>query len=246
MESIYSGTANQCAFDNIILGSEKTPGPAEATKTKTRKSGNAPKATFVASSDANYSVTSKGKYLVAGSNRIGFNLGVEKLVSGSSDYKTNYYNFDFMQKAGYFFVDNLAAGIYIDLNLSSYKAKEDGILNDKSFTFVIGPFARYYFPVWDKLVPFAEAQVGFGIDNYKSRYSSTAHWVKSNQSVFSFRIGGGATYFFNDIVGGDLFLGFAHDSYKYKDTSSPSRSSGSKYAYNEFILQLGIVVILDL
>jgi hypothetical protein len=242
----FSGTANQCAFDNIILGSDKTPGPGETAKAKAGESGNAPQATFVASGDTHKSPATKGKYLVGGASRLGFNLGVEKWISGSSESKTSYYNFDFMPKAGYFFIDNLAAGLFIDFNIYSYKAKDEGMISDKGTTFIIGPFARYYIPVCDKLVPFAEAQVGFGIDNYKSRYYSTSDWVKTNENVITFRLGGGATYFFNDIVGADLFLGFQHDTYKYKDTGSGGeRSSDSKINYNEFVMQLGIVVILD-
>jgi hypothetical protein len=241
----FSGTANQCAFDNIILGGEKTSGVGEPAKTKPIETGNAPQATFVASGKTVKTPTTKGKYFVAGSTGLEFNLGVEKQISGSGDYKTTYYDFDFLPRAGYFFINNLAAGLYMDLDIYGQKAKDEGMLNDKGTTFIIGPFARYYIPVCDKFIPFAEAQVGFGIDYYKSRYSSSASWMKSDQSVFTYRLGGGATYFFNDIVGADLFLGFNHDSYKYKNTSG-DRSSDSKTKYNEFILQLGIVLILDL
>jgi hypothetical protein len=243
---IFTGPANQCAFDNVILGSDKMPEPGEAVKATSGKSGDAAKVTFVASGGNDQSPATKGKYLIAGASRLGLNLGVEKQVSGSSDYKTSYYNFDFMPKAGYFVIDNLAVGLFIDFNIYSYKAKDEGMLSDKGTTFTIGPFARYYIPVCDKFVPFVEIQFGGGIDYYKSRYYSTSDWMKSDKGLITFRGGGGATYFFNDNVGADLFLGYLHDSYKYKDTDSgTARSSDSKIKYNEFILQFGIVVILD-
>jgi hypothetical protein len=94
------------------------------------------------------------------------------------------------------------------------------------------------------LLPYAEGQVGFGIDNHKSKYGSGGDWSKSHESVFTYRVGGGATYFINDIVGADLFLGYLHDSYGYKDSSDGSRSSGSKSIYGEFNMQIGIIVIL--
>lgn len=235
----FLGVENQCGFDDITFGS-KTPGGAEAGKSKIKKSDDAAQAsTFTAP-------TTKGKYFVAGSNRLELNIGSENQKYGSSESKTSYFDFDFQPRVGYFFIDNLAAGLFMDVDIYSDKAKDEGMLSDKGTTFIIGPFARYYIPVFDKLVPFAEAGVGFGIDNYKYRYYSTDDWSKSNESVFTFRIGGGATYFFNDIVGADLFLGFLHDSYKYKDTGTGGeRSSDSKYLYNEFIMQLGIVCILD-
>jgi len=57
---------------------------------------------------------------------------------------------------------------------------------------------------------------------------------------------GGAIYFFNDFAGADLFLGFLHDSYKYKSSNEDSRSSDSneKTIYNEFIMQPGVIVML--
>jgi hypothetical protein len=243
--AIY-GVENQCGFDEMTFGS-KTPGRGgEASKSKSGKSGNVTQVTMVASGGTDKSPTIKGKWFVAGSNRLELNVGSENQKSGSSSSKTSYIDFDFQPRVGYFIIDNLAAGLFMDVDIYSYKAKEDGMLSDKGTTFIIGPFARYYIPVSDKLVPFAEVQFGGGIDNYKYRYSSATDWTKTNETVFTFRIGGGATYFFNEIVGADLFLGFQHDTYKYKDTGSPSRSSGSKYLYNELILQMGVVVILDL
>jgi hypothetical protein len=238
-----SGVENQCGFDDITFGS-KTPGRGVVSGTKTP----APDKTVKARTETGQTakgITTKGKYLVAGSNRLELNIGSENQKYGSSESKYSYFDFDFQPRAGYFVIDNLATGLFMDLDLYSYKAKDD-TYSYKSTYFVIGPFARYYINIWDKLVPYAEGQVGFGVDNEKSKYGGSDEWSKTNEGVFTFRLGGGATYFFNDIVGADLFLGFLHDSYKYKDTGSPERASDSKYIYNEFIMQLGIVVILDL
>jgi hypothetical protein len=244
---ILSGVENQCGFDDITFGS-KTPGQgvkAEA-KSKSKSKSKSEEPDNAAQASTFTSPTVKGKYLVAGSNRLELNIGSENQKYGSSESKTSYFDFDFQPRVGYFVIDNLAAGLFMDLDIYSDKAKDDGMLSDKGTTFIIGPFARYYIPVSDKLVPFAEAQVGFGIDNYKYRYYSSDEWSKTNEGVFTFRLGGGATYFFNDIVGADLFLGFLHDSYKYKDNGTGGeRASDSKYIYNEFIMQLGIVCILD-
>jgi hypothetical protein len=245
----FSGTANQCAFDNIILGSDKTPGPGEAANAKPGESGKAPQATFVASGDTHKSPATKGKLFLAGTSALDLNIGKQKEKSGGSvveGSELSYMQLDFQPKAGYFVINNLVAGLFIDMYMSTNKDKDPNYgYTQKETKFIIGPFARYYIPVCDKLIPFVEGQVGFGVDNYKSKSVGSSDWSKSKESVFTYRIGGGATYFFNDIVGADLFLGYLHDSYKYKDTGGGERSSDSKYLYNDFVLQLGIVVILD-
>jgi outer membrane protein len=204
---------------------------------------------FLASGITVKAQTEKGKFLVAGSNRLELNIGSEKqkydgdFVEGT---KVSYFDFDFQPRAGYFFIKNLAAGLFMDVDIYSYKDEDENYgYTYKGTTFIIGPFVRYYIPVCDKLIPFAEGQVGFGIDNYKYQPNSGGDWTKTNEGVFTYRIGGGATYFFNEMVGADLFLGFLHDSYKLKDDDNPERAASSKYIYNEFIMQLGIVVILD-
>jgi opacity protein-like surface antigen len=187
--------------------------------------------------------TEKGRFFIAGSNSLELNLGVEKHTADGT--KFSYYDFDLLPRVGYTFINNLAAGLFMDIDFYGNKSKETDGYSDNGVTFIIGPFVRYYIHVCDKFIPYAEAQVGFGIDNYKYRYSSTADFSKTDESVFSYRLGGGATYFFNKNVGLDLFLGYAHDSYKLKDTGSPARSSDSKYVYGEFLMQLGVVVMLD-
>jgi hypothetical protein len=186
--------------------------------------------------------TEKGKFFVAGSSRLGLNIGTEKHTA--DDSKISYYDFNFQPKVGYTVINNLVAGLFIDMDFYSNKPKTGDGYSDKSSTFIIGPFARYYIHVSDKLVPYAEAEIGFGVDNYHYRYSSTDVWSKTDESVFRYRIGGGATYFFNENVGADAFLGFSHDSYNQKNVNSGERASDSKYIYNEFVMQLGVVVML--
>jgi hypothetical protein len=191
--------------------------------------------------------TDKGRFFMAGSYRLGLNFGVEKQKSGSTvvtGTENSYFNFDYMNRLGYTVIDNLVTGLVIDLQFYNNKYKDDSYFY-KSTTFIIGPFVRYYIPITGSLKPYAEGQVGFGLDNSKYRYNTTDSWTKTNESVFTYQLGAGVTYFFNDYVGADLFLGYLHDSYKLKDTSTPERSSDSKYIYNEFIMQLGLVVLID-
>jgi hypothetical protein len=205
---------------------------------------------FLAAGFAAQAQLEKGKYFIAGSNRLEFNKGTQKdKYDGEVDdaSKQSYFDFDFQPRVGYTFIDNLVGGLFMDVDLYSSKYKDGNGYEVKGATFIIGPFARYYFPVSDKLIPYAEAQVGGGIDTFKDRYDSGDEWTKYNETVFTYRLGGGATYFFNDMIGADMFLGFSHESYKHKiDESEASRSGHSESViYNEFILQLGVVVLLN-
>jgi len=190
----------------------------------------------------------KGRYFIAGSNRLEFNKGTQKdKYDGEvdEDSKQSYFNFDFQPRIGYFFIDNLVGGVFMDVDIYSSKFKDDNGYKVKGTTFILGPFARYYFPINDNLVPYAEAQIGGGVDNYKDTYNSGSEWETYNETVFAYRIGGGATYFFNDMIGADMFLGFSHESYKHKYDESESRSDHTESViYNEFMFQLGIVVLL--
>ena len=193
----------------------------------------------------------KGNWFIAGSNRLDLKIGGEKekynddLVEGD---EFSYFEFNFQPDAGYFFIDNLVAGLFMDIDFYSEKYKDDDFgYKDKTMTFIFGPFARYYLPVGDKFIPYVGAGVGFGIYSNKSKYDDESEWEKYKERVFSYKAGGGATYFFNDMIGLDAFLGFNHTSYIYKDDDGgESRSTDKyKYLYNEFVMQLGIVVVLD-
>lgn len=191
--------------------------------------------------------TEKGRFYMAGSYRLGLNYGIEKQKIGStvaSGTENSYLNFNYQPKVGYFVINNLVAGLFVDLRYYSDKYKNDSYFY-KSTTFIIGPFVKYYLPVTGALKPYAEGQIGFGLDNSKVRGNTTDPWAKTNESIISGRIGAGVTYFFNNFVGADLFLGFLHESYKLKNTVDDSRISDSKYIYNELVAELGIVVILD-
>lgn len=247
---IFSGIENKCAFDDIVLGSG-SPGKSGGGVTVVSQSSDN-KDGFAGMLTTPKSQTVKGKLFLDGSSSMNLSLGSNKSKSDGNvvdGTEYSYFDFNFMPKAGYFFFPNFVGGLFMDVEAYSNKSKDTTGYTYKGTTFIIGPFARYYVPVTDQFMPFAEAQVGFGVDNYKSRYSTNDDWVKTNESVFTYRLGAGATYFFNDIVGCDLFLGYQHDSYKYKDSGSESRSSSSgdsKSVYGEFTMQLGIVVILDL
>lgn len=255
-DMIFPGTAlsvtitaekNQCGFDNIILGKDES-GQGKAKAPVAEVAGATAAGTGSSWTTAK-DQTVKGRLFLSGASRLGLSVGGEKTKVGDSiedGSKKSNIGFNFEPRAGYFIIDNLVGGLYMYVDFNGSYSKEEYGYDSKETTFSIGPFVRYYFPVCDKLIPYGEAQIGFGFDNSSSRSGSSSDWYKSKSSLFAYRVGAGATYFFNNVVGADLFAGFQHESQKYKSSGDGERSGDSKYIYNDFVLQLGIVVILDL
>jgi opacity protein-like surface antigen len=103
-------------------------------------------------------------------------------------------------KVGYFVIDKLAIGASLDVEFA--KAGDD-----KSTSFGLSPFARYYLTDGTPLKVFGEA--GFGIARIKiSGFDDT---FKSNQ----IGLGIGASYFLNDNVAVDAIFGY--NSFQLED-----------------------------
>jgi len=121
-------------------------------------------------------------------------------------YSMTVYNL--LPKAGYFVIDNLAAGLEILISGYSEKDLEDGDKYKES-TIGIGPFVRYYYPL-EKIYPYAEAKTIFG--------SCKETWYDGDEEksgLFMFGIYLGAALPVGDIVTIDLSAGYSRASYKY-------------------------------
>jgi len=178
----------------------------------------------------------KGKWFIAGYSNLGLDIGKNKTKSGSTtteNYK--YSNFNITPEVGYFVMDKLVAGLYIDFYRDAQKY-DDG---DKDFTtnFILGPFVRYYIMEYKGLWPYVEGRVGFGTENYTNNYNSD--W-ESKYSYFTTKLGAGATYFVTKHVGFDLFMGYDYDVWTDKTDSN----NESKEKYGSFELNIGLVVTI--
>jgi outer membrane protein len=176
----------------------------------------------------------KGKWFIAGYSNFGLDIGKNKTKSGSTtneNYK--YSNFNITPEAGYFVMDKLVAGLFIDFYRDTEKF-DDG---DKDYTtnFIIGPFVRYYILEYKGLWPYAEGRVGFGSQNYTNNYGSD---YEEKYSYFTTKLGAGATYFVTKHVGFDLFMGYDYDVW----TNKTDNSNESTEKYGSFELNIGIVV----
>jgi hypothetical protein len=99
---------------------------------------------------AGFSQVNQGNWLVGG------NAGFSSSKYG--ELKTS--TVEFSPNAGYFFIDNFAGGLRLDIQ--SVKQKM-GSMDQKASSTSIAPFVRYYFlPASQKVNVFADASYGFG------------------------------------------------------------------------------------
>lgn len=187
----------------------------------------------------------KGKWFVAGYSNLGLDIGKNKSKTGGTtteNYK--YSDFYFSPEAGYFVIDQLVTGLFLDFE--RYTEKYDDGDKDFDTKIIIGPFIRYYIMEYKKLWPYAEGRVGFGSEKYTNSYNSD---YKPKWTYFTTKLGAGATYFVTNHVGIDLFLGYDYDVWNdktdYPSGSKQVNSEGEgKDTYGSFEMNIGVVVTI--
>jgi outer membrane protein len=184
----------------------------------------------------------KGKCYFAASSNLGIDIGKDKWKSSGggpvSEYK--YSQFFLHPEAGYFVIDKLVVGVFISYDY--YKEKEqDNNYTWKNTSFTIGPFVKYYILEYKKLYPYVGAGIGFGSEKDTESWEGGSSEYK--YGLLTYRFGGGATYFLNDNVGLDLFLGYNHDVSKDKNTDEGKsmNSTDSKELDGSFKVGIGVV-----
>lgn len=172
----------------------------------------------------------KGRILAGGN--VGFSATTYKVKDNNSTStvsKTTTFNFS--PKAGYFFIDNFAAGA--GLNLSTSSTKYDGTDDKNTYnTFTITPFARYY------LDPgiFFQGQFGIGPGSNKDKNGNTTTTTKFTASEWS--LGVGYAYFLNDNVAIEPLVSYGANSRKFKSPDVKDVTSG-------LFINIGLQVYLD-
>ncbi len=141
--------------------------------------------------------TEQGKFVIGGSSDLSF-ISTSSEVDGNDAGDSS--EFEFSVDGGYFVIDNLAVGLGVDLAFG--KEEEPGFEEEKSTTFLVGPFARYYF-LEDKIRPFAQGSVAFG----KNKTEAGSNEFKSD--AFAFGFDAGVAIFLNDNISIDAALGYA-------------------------------------
>ena len=204
----------------------------------------------------------KGKILIGARSDFNAFFGSSKYEMTSSGTTTESDGakttmFGFTPTVGYFFIDGLAGGIFMNVDVDNSKEDqeiEDGStvnLKDNCSSFTVGPFVRYYVDM-DKVKPFAHLQVGFGSNTYKYDYvdydysnplNPTVQVVeeKTKYSLSTWGIGAGGAFFITDHISVDAMLIYNHQCSKYKDDDTDFEYK-NKGGY--FGLDVGFTVIL--
>ena len=142
-------------------------------------------------------------------------------------------SYNILPKAGYFVIENLAAGL--QAVVSGYTEK-DLEYDDtyKQNTIGIGPFVRYYYPL-DKFYPFAEAEMLFGTEKEP--------WYGDDEKTpfIMFGISVGAALPLGDNVTFDAAAGYLRSSMKETDVETEDKVF---YITSGFCLRMGFTIYL--
>jgi outer membrane protein len=172
----------------------------------------------------------KGRILAGGS--VGFSATTNKTkTDNATNTNSKTTSFSLSPRLGYFFIDNLAGGLELDMSTSS--TKDDGS-NDKdtysSLTF--SPFVRYY------LQPgiFFQGQYGIGPGSSKSENGSTT--IKTKYTNSNWSLGVGYAHFLAGNVAIEPFIGYGAESRKAKSSDIRNVNSG-------LFINIGFQIYLD-
>ncbi|RYY19875.1 MAG: hypothetical protein EOO04_21105 [Chitinophagaceae bacterium] len=147
---------------------------------------------MLATSYATTAQTNKGDWMVGGTMRINTTESNKE--------------FTFQPTAGYFFAKSFAAGTEFKLSFSKFGG-------EKTNSFGIGPFARYYFNLRDaSFKPLVHSS--FTLETVTTRQNN----IKNRNTVTSLFIGGGGAYFINENVALEALAGYNRSKYENLDS----------------------------
>ncbi len=150
---------------------------------------------------------------------------------------TRHFNFNILPRAAYFIMDNLAAGLDLEIFLNTKKDDYNGSTYKGRYTFLsAAPFVRYYYPL-EKIHPFAEAKLGFGAGKTGGDWSV----YKSNTLIYGVGIGAALPLGENLMLDG--LAGFNYSS--WKDDYSDKKQSYYKTIYNTIGVRVGFTMLFD-
>ena len=137
-----------------------------------------------------YAQTDKNDWLVGG------NMTINTTTDNSE--------FSFRPSAGYFFVNNFAAGAEFLLSFSKFGDRKTNSVG-------VGPFARYYFTKNPNFKPMVHAS--FNVASESSKENN----IKTTNTVTSLFLGGGGAFFINRNVAIEALAGYNRSKFENFD-----------------------------
>ena len=172
---------------------------------------------------SSFAQTEKGKFFIGINSNFNFTSTSKKSTATSADGSSfssvtspTLNNFTADLKVGYSVIDKLVGGL--DISYSFIDA-EDPV--NRTTTYVISPFVRYYF-LENQIKPFINAQFGFGSFDRElglvtffdpASQSFTQNIAELNTSIQSLKIGGGVSYFVTKNISLEFILNYINTNY---------------------------------
>jgi outer membrane protein len=152
--------------------------------------------------------TDKGGWMFGAGSDFGFTSS--KADNDQDDSETN---ISLNARAGYFLIDNLAAGLDISFENSSFG-------DASSSQVLVGPYVRYFLP----MKVFAEANFGFGSAKSEIDFGAPIGTVEVKTGVTAIGLGVGYAAFLNDHVSIEPMVRYVMTSQKPEEGDSVSGS----------------------
>ncbi|MDZ7741199.1 MAG: outer membrane beta-barrel protein [Bacteroidota bacterium] len=198
-----------------------------------------------------FAQTEAGKLYVSGSTNIlaAFGTTKEKFEPKDGDDVEvdgpKFTAFSVSPRVGYFLIDGLAAGIFLDYGYMKMKQEKTEYFSERTTTnssMVVGPFAKFYFGEGE-IKPFAVGSVGFG--SSKTKYEGGEEdLLKSSDNetkykMFNWSLGAGVAIFPTESVSFEFGLAYGSDK-----TSHEGEDGDSHEIESAFGVRIGIGIFL--
>ncbi len=148
--------------------------------------------------------------------------------SFSDESKTS--NFNFTPSAGYFVIDNLAAGLGINFARAVFTEESDGTLTETQTLVAFEPFVRYYFPL-SSITPFCEIKGALGSLKDKSELEGNDPF-EYKHTLNSFGVGVGASLAIGMNASFDVIAGYSMINTKYEEEGFNETSKIGTFGIN--------------
>lgn len=177
----------------------------------------------------------KGKVLVGGDSKFSFTSMDMKIKDDNDerDYGKSI-ELEFSPQVGYFVVDNLALGLAIPVSMKKETDIDDN--EEKTTSFAVAPFARYYFGTTNAK-PFLQGLVGFGGAKYTYDFDM-GETIDTKMSLFLWEVGGGVAVFLNESIGIDIGVAYGSSHMKPKENNDDN----AKIISSGFALHVGFAL----
>ncbi|MFH1120379.1 MAG: hypothetical protein V1775_11185 [Bacteroidota bacterium] len=182
----------------------------------------------------------KAQYFVGGN--LGLNSSGSSTTHGSTTYDDSKgFSLQINPKAGYFLTKKFALGLGLGIGTSRYSTFADGANEtiNKTFTWEVAPFARFYFKKIGNFAFFGEGMLSFGNDKLVIEYPDSPD-AENKVFKISERISPGFSYSLTDKIELEAFLGSIASTTSIRKLPETETDEDNKRISSGFGLNFGL------